>query len=222
LNHTAIFIITYLCDILLFAVALIGVLRYKRLEPAFKVLATAAVASLSLNIIENIYIAVYKSNAPIYHIRAIVEYIFYALTYYYLFTNRRLKTIILVSIAVLTPFSIINALYLQPYHNTFPTYVNVPTLALLVIFALMLFKQMLLSPLKTPLMKQGTFWFNTGIIFYSTTMFLVIGLSNVYKSDLSLYIVVFYLWYSIVYIFAILVGIALFTDNRKIDNNHAV
>jgi hypothetical protein len=75
---------------------------------------------------------------------------------------------------------------------------------------------MLLYPLKTPILKQGVFWYNTAIIFYSTTMFLNIGLSNAYRSNISLYIVVFYLWYAIVYIFAVLVGIALLTDNKQI------
>ncbi|MDF2432837.1 MAG: hypothetical protein JWP44_2468 [Mucilaginibacter sp.] len=129
---------------------------------------------------------------------------------------------IVFSIVILTPFAIINALFLQPFHKVFPTYVNLPTLGLLVVFSLLLFKQMLHYPLKTPILKQGVFWFNTAIMFYSTTMFLNIGLSNVYISNISLYILVFYLWYSIVYIFTILVGIALLTDKEEIDKANAV
>ncbi|GAC1306145.1 MAG: hypothetical protein NVSMB24_16110 [Mucilaginibacter sp.] len=119
-------------------------------------------------------------------------------------------------------FSVINALFFQPFHSVFPTYVNLPTLALLVIFSLLLFKQMLLSPLITPLLKQGVFWFNTAIIFYGTTMFLNIGLSNVYIRNPSTDYLIFYFWYVILYIFTILIGIALLTDNKETNHTNAL
>jgi hypothetical protein len=72
------------------------------------------------------------------------------------------------------------------------------------------------------LLKQGVFWFNTAIIFYSTTMFLNIGLSNVYIRNASLDYLVFYLWYFIVYIFALLIGIALLTDSKETNKTHAL
>ncbi len=179
-------------------------------------------ATLLIAITSDIFITRYKENAPILHIEAITEFIFYAVTFYYLFTSRKIKKTILISIIIISVFAVINALFIQSFHTVFPTNVNLPTLALLVVFSLLLFKQMLLYPLETSLMKQGVFWFNTAIIFYSTTMFLNIGLSNVYLRNPSIDYLIFYFWYGILYIFTVLIGIALLTDTKKVNRTHAL
>jgi predicted Abi (CAAX) family protease len=211
-----------LYDILLLLVAVAGITRYKALNTPFKILAIGAAVSLILNISENIFILKYKSNAPLFHIEAVSGYAFYAFIYYYLFTNKKLKQAIIISVIIVTLFAVFNALFWQPFYKVFPTHVNLPTLGLLVLFSLLLFRQMLLFPLKTPLLKQGVFWYNTAIIFYSTTMFLNIGLSNVYIRNASLDYLVFYLWYFIVYIFAILIGVTLLTDSKETNKTHAL
>lgn len=213
--------ITYSYNIILLLAVIIGVVRYKMLSTAFKILTGSMVVTLILAVLSNVFIAIYKTNAPILHLEAITEFVFYALVYYYLLSNSKIKKVIIASIVVFTVFSIINALFLQPYHKIFPTYINLPTLGLLVVFSLLLFKQMLLYPLITPILKQGVFWFNTAIIFYSTTMFLNIGLSNIITTYPSFDYLMFYFWFGILYIFTILIGIALLTDYKEI-NKHAL
>jgi len=212
LNH---FVTTYLYDIVLFAVALIGIFRFKKQTLPFRILAISAICSLGLVILEDVFIIKFQNNAPIYHIEAISGYTFYALIYYCLFTNKLTKKLIIVSLIVVIPFAVYNAIYLQSFIKIFPTYVNLPTLGLLVIMSLLLFNQMLTAPSSVPLLKQSIFWFNTAILFYSTTKFLNIGLSNTYTRDPSLDDIVFYLWYFTDYIFAILQGIALFTSVKS-------
>jgi hypothetical protein len=192
------------------------------LNRPFKILALSAIASLVIDILSDISIAKYKTNAPVLHVEAVAEFVFYALVYYYLFNNQTTKKVIIFSIIGVSVFAVINAWFLQPFNTVFPTYVNLPTLALLVIFSLLLFKQMLLSPLTTPLLRQGVFWFNTATIFYGTTMFLNIGLSNVYIRNPSTDYLIFYFWYAIFYIFTILIGIALLIDNKKITSTNAL
>ncbi|MDB5132288.1 MAG: hypothetical protein JWR02_2037 [Mucilaginibacter sp.] len=203
-------------------VVIIGITRYGRLNTPFKILALSTIANLVIDILSDIFNAKYKNNASILHVEAITEFIFFSLVFYYLFTSQITKKVITVLIIAASVFSVINALFLQPFHTVFPTYVNLPTLALLVIFSLLLFKQMLLSPLTTPLLKQGVFWFNTAIIFYGTTMFLNIGLSNVYIKNPSTDYLIFYFWYIILYIFTILIGIALLTDDKEINSTNAL
>jgi hypothetical protein len=215
-------IIIHTSEILMLIVAIIGITRYSMLNNPFKILTLSATASLVIDILSDIFNAKYKSNAPVLHVEALTEFVFYALVYYYLFDSQRTKKAIIFSVIGVSVFSVINALFLQPFHTVFPTYVNLPTLALLVIFSLLLFKQMLLSPLTTPLLKQGVFWFNTAIIFYGTTMFLNIGLSNVYIRNPTTDYLIYYFWYAILYIFTILIGIALLTDNKKITGTNAL
>jgi hypothetical protein len=215
-------IITHTYEILVLIVVIIGITRYSMLNHPFKILALSTIANLAVDILSDIFNAKYKTNAPVLHVEAITDFVFYGLIYYYLFNNQRTKKVIIISIIVISVFSVINALFLQPFNKVFPTYVNLPTLALLVIFSLLLFKQMLLSPLTTPLLKQGVFWFNTAIIFYGTTIFLNIGLSNVYIRNPSTDYLIFYFWYVIFYIFTILIGIALLTDNKKITSTNAL
>jgi hypothetical protein len=81
---------------------------------------------------------------------------------------------------------------------------------------------MLLYPLNTPILKQGVFWFNTAMIFYATTLFLNIGLSNVQIRNPSLDYLLYYFWYTILFIFTILIGVAFLIDNKQIDKAHAI
>jgi hypothetical protein len=214
--------IAYIYEILVVVIVTIGVFRYNSLNIPFKILVFSMIATLVIAILSNIFIVKYKSNAPVLHLEAITEFVFYALVYYYLFTSRRIKKIVVFTIIAASIFSVINALILQPFHTVFPTYVNLPTLGLLVVFSLLLFKQMLLYPLNTPILKQGVFWFNTAMIFYATTLFLNIGLSNVQIRNPSLDYLLYYFWYTILFIFTILIGVAFLIDNKQIDKAHAI
>lgn len=215
--------VTYLYDCVLLIVLIIGIVRYKRLSTPFKVLAFSAISTFLTTIASGIFIAINGTNAPVLHVEALSDYIFYAFIYYCFFSNTTIKIAIIVSIIIVIIFSVVNALTLQPFLKAFPTNINLPTLATLTILSLMLFRQMLLSPLKTPLLKQGVFWFNTAILFYSTTLFLIIGLSNYFLKfhRHTFFEYLFYLWYVILYIFAVLVALALLKASKENNKNHA-
>jgi hypothetical protein len=215
-------ILSYFNDILILSAAVIGIIRYKMLSRPFKVLTISMIASLIIVVLSSIFVIKYKTNVPILHLEAIAQFIFYAVIYYYLFTDQRIINAVTIFIIFFSVFSIINALFLQPFHKVFPTYINLPTLGLLAVFSLLLFKQMLLFPLKTPILKQGVFWFNTAILFYSTTMFLAIGLSNIYSRYRYFDLLLTYFWYGILHIFAVLIGVALLTDNKEINKTYAI
>lgn len=79
---------------------------------------------------------------------------------------------------------------------------------------------MLAYPLKVNIVKQGVFWYNTAILFYATTMFFNLGLTNYYsKHGGDIYI--YFFWYGVLCIFHILIGIALLTDDKKIISTYA-
>jgi hypothetical protein len=199
----------------------VGILRYKALDMPFKLLTWSVAAEFIIAMLNHVFVK-QKNNAPLLHLEAISQFVLYSLAYYYLFNNKTLKKATIAVLIMVVVFFVINAVWLQPFRHIFPTNVNMVSLALLAVFSLLLFNQMLLYPLSTPLLKQGVFWFNTAIIFYSTTMFFDTGLSNVYKDHSGFNYFSLYFWYTIVVIFTVLMGIALLTDSKKNNKPYAL
>jgi hypothetical protein len=199
---------------LLFAVSCVGIFRYKHLSLPFKILTWSAVAIFLASIVNRILIIKYRTNAPGLQLLCIEEYIFYSLVYYHLFKNRIVKKFIAVSIILMVIFFVINAIFLQPFAHKFPTNINIPAQVLNAAFALLLFKEMFNYPVKINILKQGIFWFNTAMLFYATTMFFLLGLSN-YFSERKDDLILMDFWFLIDYLFHIMIGIALLTNNKQ-------
>jgi hypothetical protein len=199
-------------------VLVLGVIRFKKLTMPFQLLVVWLLINflLDTDVLDNWVISIYKNNAPLSHVESIIEYPFYVMVYYYLFKSKRLKKYILISIPLIVVFGIANALFFQPFTKIFPTYLIQATEILYVLFAILLYKQMLQYTLPVSILKQSVFWFNTAMLLFSTTMFLNFSMMNyymVYHPKFFPIILVF--WYSIDIIFSLLVGIAILTDKRE-------
>ncbi len=193
----------------------IGVGRYKNLNVAFKILTISVLSTFILNAIAQYCAVKYHNNAPILHLECLSEYVFYSATFYFIFKNPVVKKLILASIIIVLICWLINATVLQPISTVFPSNMYVPTQILYVIFSLLLFKEMLQYPVKVNITKQSVFWFNTAILFYSTTMFFNLGVTN-YIAQHNIYdYIILYFWYFILYTFHILIGIAILNENRE-------
>ena len=201
-------VIIYL--LLLLSVSIMGMARFHRLTIPGKVLALSVVMVFICNFLNKVITTTYHNNAPILHIEAILEFIFYATIYYLLFKNRLIKAFVLISIIAITAFFCYNAIVLQPFGKVFPTNIYLPTLSLFTIFSLLLFRQMLLYPVKINIVKQSVFWYNTAMLFYATTMFFNLGMTN-YYSQHKFDAYIFYFWYFILCAFHVMIGIALLT-----------
>ena len=161
-------------------------------------------------------ISVYHNNILWYHVQSVFEYCAYAIIYYHLFINRRIKQIVLYSIPILVIFSIINGCFFQHFTKAFPSYVVVSEEILCAIFGVLLFKQMLQYPVQINITKQSVFWFNTSILFFSTAMFLIFSLMNYYATYKSKDIfMIKYFWYSVDIIFNVLLFIAILNDDKR-------
>jgi hypothetical protein len=215
-------IISY--HLLLITVLGIGFIRYKKLTIPFKILTLSVIATLLLAILNQISINRYKHNYPILHLECITGYIFYSLSYYYLFKDKKLKKLILISIVIVTVFFFINAIFLQPFNKVFPSNLYLPTQALFALFSLLLFREMLQYPLKINIIKQSVFWYNTAILFYATTMFFMLGLTNYFgehKFSINFVFFIGYFWYFILFVFHILIGVSFLTSNKEITTTDA-
>jgi len=197
-------------------IAIVGMVRFKKLTMPFKILAIYLVY-IPIDIeASRIFIQKYHDNSPIVHIETLVYFTLFSLIYYFLLKNKYIKKTILISIISMALFAVVNAFYLQPYYNKiFPSYVMIPTVVLLASFSLLLFKQMLLYPVQVNIIKQSVFWYNTAILFFSTTMFLNFCLINYYSEHNINNPIVFYFWSFIEIVLNLLLGISILTDKKS-------
>lgn len=202
---------------LLTIVSAIGLIRYSKLTQPIRILACSVPAILFWNIVCKILALKFHNNAPGMHLLSITEFVFYTVIYYSLFKKRTVKYAIAVIIVVGIVFFIINLLFLQPFNRVFPTNIYLPTEIIFTALSLMFFRQMLLYPTKINIVRQSVFWFNTAMLFYATTMFFNLGMTNYYSTqEWSNYI--YYFWYFIMYVFHILVAVAILADDKHITN----
>ena len=209
-------VIIYL--LLLLAVSILGMVRFHRLTFHGKILAWSVIMVFTCNFLNKVINSRYHNNAPILQTEAILEFIFYSTIYYFLFKSKILKAFVLISIIAITGFFCYNAIVLQPFGSVFPTNIYLPTLSLFTIFSLILFRQMLLYPVKVNIVRQSVFWYNTAMLFYATTMFFNLGMTN-YYSQQKWDAYIFYFWYFILCAFHMMIGIALLTDNIETQAN---
>jgi len=206
--------INYTILILSLITGIIGMVSYKKLTMPFKLLSVYLSYVFLDNVVNQYVNAVYKNNVWVLHAETIANYVFFSFIYYNLLKNKYIKKSILVSVILVTIFFIINASFLQP--SEFPSNSMLINEILFTIFSLLLFKQMLLYPLQVNILKQGVFWFNTAILFFSTTMFLNFALINYYFQQNIYMPVLNYFWHFIDITFNLLLGIAILTEKKVI------
>ena len=152
------------------------------------------------------------------HFLSITEFLFYSWIYFNLFKKQRTRQAIAMIMIIGVVFFLVNVLFIQqPVNKMFPTNIYLPTEIIFTVFSLMFFKQMLLYPTKVNIARQSVFWFNTAMLFYATTMFFNLGMTNYFSTQTwSDYI--YYFWYVIMYVFHILVAVTILADNKHITN----
>jgi hypothetical protein len=197
--------------------AVIGMVRFKKLTMQIKILSIYFIFELFITLFDKWETAKYNNNIIQEHIETAGTYILFGLIYYFLFRNKYIKILILASIVSITILSIANAFFVQKYTSLFPTYIMMLTEVLLIIFAAILFNKMLLYPAEVNIIKQSTFWFNTAIIIYNSSLFLASALGNYYSGHIktNTYLMV-YFWFGTIFLFYILLLIAILTDRKEI------
>lgn len=139
--------------------------NYRHLDKVLKIAALFfLVASLFDPLMWLLTNAGSKNNMPVIHVNIWVSLIFYTLIYYNLFTKAIFKntTIVLAAVIVI----LIICFNRDPFE--YPTVSNTSLGIFLIILSLIYFYK-LLNPLKfIDIEKQGLFWINAGVLFYSS------------------------------------------------------
>ena len=202
--------------IILTLVILTGIVRFRRLTIPVKILLLYVFVTLLGELFSNFFAIRYKNNMPVSHISAMTEFILNALIYYFLFRSRVLKGTILICIPAFITFFVINSIFFQSYKYVFPSNSLMISGMFYAVCSLLLFKQMLSYPTQVNITRQSIFWYNIGMLFYSSTIFLNWGLLN-YFINHKLNPILLYKCSSIInLIFYVLLGISLLIDEKEI------
>jgi hypothetical protein len=156
--------------ILLLFVFSIGIIEYKRVGIAYKILTLLIGATFLSECISRILVAKIHNSNPVYHFSSPIEFIGFSAVYYFVFTNSSIKKGITALIVLLTLVSVVDTVFFETL-LMFPSKYYMISEAIYLIYALLGFRQMLLNPIQVPIYKQSFFWLNTALLSYTSTIF---------------------------------------------------
>jgi len=205
--------IIYLLILLL--TSIFGIVRYQKLAIPFKLLCGIIAITFFVEVANRFCAVRYHNSMPVYHIASFAELNFFLSIYYFLFNQKNTKKAIISLIVILNICSIINSFFLQPYRNTFPSNVLVPAQISYAIFSILLFRQMLLHPVMVNIVKQSVFWYNTAMLFFSSTMFLGLGVDNYFINHKLDYHIIIIFGYCVNVIFYTILAYSIYLNTKE-------
>ncbi|MDO3643761.1 hypothetical protein [Mucilaginibacter sp. L3T2-6] len=200
--------------VVLLFVIISGLARYRQLNKAFRLLTITILCTLISEGTKKIYGKISHNSMPQAHVWAVIEFALFSLTYYYLINSAAIKRSIIYVIGGMVLLEIANIIFFEKL-TQFPSLILEASHIVYVIYALLLFRQMLLSPAEQSLFKQSLFWFNLNMLFYATTMFLNFALLSYFIENKLDAVPLVYFSVFVNFIFYIVIGISLLIDNRK-------
>ena len=201
--------------LILFVVAIIGMVRLSKLTIPFRILAYLIIVILISEIIARVLVYTIRNSNPPYHILCILQYAGFAYIYYRLLTGHRARIYILISIIPFCILSCLNTLFFQTFF-TFPSNIIMLSYIVFIIFSLLLFMQMLDQPKETAIFKQSIFWLNIAILIYSIITPVSFGVLNyLAKHNLSAEIVGNFIEY-FTFLYYLTIGYSILIDKKSV------
>jgi hypothetical protein len=133
------------------------------------------VLSTTLAAIYFTVVARVSNNLFLFHVYTPLEYIILSLLYYNILSDKRSKKAILISIPVLTCLSILFSLFVQKIDSN-NSYITIIESTLIIFWALLFFREILLLQHITALEHSPLFWINVGILFYFIGSLIIEGM----------------------------------------------
>ncbi|MXV52267.1 hypothetical protein GS399_14915 [Pedobacter sp. HMF7647] len=187
-----------------------GLIRFKQHSIAGKILCCLIFSGLI-----NQCIGMYLGDKTLinYHIFFILQYVLATLFFYYSFSRLEIKIFSLVLLIPVCIAGVINSVYFQKAH-TYPSNFALISHSLFLLYSLLLYIQMINSPIKLNLFKQSIFWSATAFLVFPVLMLSSIGLYNYFERHKLDETYIYMLFYIANYIFYILLGAALWFDRK--------
>lgn len=168
--------------LLLLGVTLVtGLVSFKKLAGPFRLLVATIAYILTSEILTRLLLLCgFENTFPLYHLNAVVLIAMNTLIYLRLLDPNSVarRTVIIVS-AVCFIAAVGNSLFHQSI-QTFPSFSIAAHTFQSILLALIMFNEMIKSPVLTPLAKQSLFWFNFGTFLFYSSNFVSFVLYNEY------------------------------------------
>ncbi|HVW95736.1 MAG TPA: hypothetical protein VHA56_07190 [Mucilaginibacter sp.] len=202
--------------VLLLSITLVGFIRYKKLNDSFRILTILILCTLVSETIKKFYGRIYHNSMPLAHLWSVIEFALFSVVYYKFITADVIKKIIIILIPAMLILEIFNIRFFEQL-SQFPSLILEASHIIYVVYALVLFRQMLFSPAEESLFKQSLFWFNINMLFYATTMFLNFALLSYFIENKLDVAPLVYISVVVNFIFYIVIGVSLLIDNKRPD-----
>ena len=169
------FSIIYLSIILI--VVLIGVVRFASLATPVKFITILLFATFISESLATYISHIHQNNMPVFHFYVILSFWIYALIYFHMLKQIRLRLIFLIISAIFTIFCAFDSLFYQKL-SSFPSINIIVGNVILVGFSLFYFKYLIdVNPFE-PLKKNSSFWINISVLAYFSIQIFIWGILN--------------------------------------------
>jgi len=211
--------------ILLLIISIVGIVRYKSLTIPFKILTILIGATFICEGIKKIIGIIFHNSMPIEHLIAIIEFVSFSIIYYNLFNTTISKRIIVFFTAAFFIIWVIDLIFLEKI-TEFPSITLNFSQFVYIVYSLLLFNKMLISQSEESLLHQSIFWFNVNILFFSSSIFLIFGLTNLFRKHDYDITILYTFEYVCNLLFYFLIGISILIDrslpvvNNPISNDY--
>ena len=170
-----------------FIASLVGLLLVKESRtPILIIFSFFLLTSLSVEYIGWRMIVHGGKTAMLYNIFSTSEFIFYLFFFRSLLESLKMKKIIFATALFYPVIALLN-IFIYQGTETFHTYTYVLGCILVVIFSIIYFYYLLRLPEKVSLTRNPYFWIVTGLLFFHTCAFSLIGLSNFIAEKMGFY-----------------------------------
>lgn len=207
--------------VLLLIILLTGIVRYKKLTIPFKILTILIGITFICEGIKKVVGMIFRNSMPVEHLTATLEFISFSLIYYFLLNSAITKKMILYFIGAFFSIWIINLIFFEKI-TEFPSITLNFSQFIYIIYSLLLFKKMLLSQSEEGLLHQSIFWFNVDMLFFSSSIFLIFGLTNLFRKHDYDITILYTLEYISNLVFYVLIGISIIIDTKETKVNNPI
>jgi len=158
--------------------ALIGIVYFKKVETPFRWIAILIwMTLLSEGVAKYIAYGIGQTNNEVYHIFTPLEYIIYIFIFTGFLNSKKWNAMLWLSAAGLVLLEIGNTIYFQSWKEM-NTNTIITENVLLVFLSLVLFLRIRKIPFQQNLLKEGVFWFNSGVLCYYAYNIMISGLQS--------------------------------------------
>lgn len=168
--------------LLILAGIITGLYYYKRIGTAYKLLTQMLILIFVSELAGRLFLGQLKTTYPFYHVLQVFQILYYGGIFYFLLRPTKFKNLIIITTLVLAIITVCISIFYQSVF-TFPSIGSQILNLYVVLLSLGLFNKMIKNPIAIPILRQSSFWFASGSLFFHAITFLVFGYFKLFQES---------------------------------------